>query len=115
MVTYKIEDGVLWVVVDGQLNAEELIEAGNKWMQEKDDYVGAVTDIRKMTSQPATEQKKVEEWRKEQDTGRPNALLGSSGAMAALANIYIRFTGAKDTRFFSDPEKAKAWAKSFAK
>ena len=111
MVTSKLEDGVLCVFIEGDLNAEETIKEAGKW--EDAEYCGVLTDIRKMTSQPAAEQKKMEEWRKGLEVSRPNALLGGSGAMAALANIYVRFTGAKETRFFTDPDKAKAWLKSF--
>ena len=61
----------------------------------------------------AEEQKKLEEWRKRNRTGKPHALLGQTNALGVLAQIYVRLTKAEDTRYFMDPERAIAWVKGF--
>ena len=67
-----------------------------------------------MTSIPSTEeQKKLEEWRKRNQTGKPHALLGQTNALGVLAQIYVRLTKAEDTRYFMNPGKAIAWVKGF--
>ncbi|MBN2414535.1 hypothetical protein JXO52_01770 [bacterium] len=115
MITSKLEDGVVWFIIDGDLRADEMVPETDKWLTRLDEYAGYITDIRKMGRAPAIEKKKMEERRQQNNTGKPNAILGRDDAMAILAKIYVHFTGARDTRYFTDPEEAKKWLKSFGR
>lgn len=115
MITSKLEDGVVWFIIDGDLRADDMIPETEKWLTRGDEYAGYITDIRRMGKAPAIEKKRMEEQRQRNNSGKPNAILGRDDAMGILAKIYVNFTGAKDTRYFTDPDLAKQWLKSFKK
>jgi len=105
------KDGeIVWLEVEGEFLADELAGESKKWYEtKKDEYVGYLVDVRKMTKQTALEQKKAEEKAKTEGTGKPRAVLGKDIAMATLVNIYARFTGAEGIKYFTDAENAKSW------
>jgi uncharacterized membrane protein len=109
MVTGKLENEILWIVLKGNLVADEVIAETNKWVPQNEQYIGMVTDIREMGDSPAIEQKKLEAQRKQNNLNKPNAILGQDNAMSAIVAIYIRFTRASNTRYFTDAEEAKKW------
>lgn len=113
MITSKLEDGVVWLIIEGELVADEVLAEAAKWLPQKDTFAGFITDIKAMTKQTVAEQKKLEEGRKNNKSGKPNAILGKDSAFAVLAKIYIRFTNAENVRYFTDPDEAKAWLKNF--
>jgi hypothetical protein len=116
MVTSELEDGIVWLTVEEKLTAEDVKREAGKWLSQKETFSGFITDLRAMTVKPSLgEQRKLEEWRKQNKSGKPHALLGQTNALGALAQIYIRFTRAKDTRYFMDPEAAVAWIKNFGR
>ena len=115
MVVSRLEDGIVWYIVDGELKADELIPETKKWLNRLDEYCGIISDVRKMTTAKSIEKKRIEEQRKLNDTGKPNAILVKNEAMAVVAQIYIKFTKAEATKYFTDPEKAKEWLKNFEK
>jgi hypothetical protein len=112
MVQVKLEGHYLWVIIEGDLVADEAISKINQWVGRKNEFVGLITDIRKMKESTAVEQKKLEEQRKRNNLGKPNAILGRESAMAIVVDIYIRFTRAEKTRYFTDEKKAKDWLDS---
>lgn len=112
MISSKLEDRVVWMIVDGPLYAGEFIRETDKWLSRLDEYDGYITDVRQMTTSTATDKKRIEERRQENNTGKASAILVRDDFMGALAKIYINFTKASDTRIFQDPEKAKAWIRS---
>lgn len=113
MVTSKLEDGIVWYTIEGEMKADEMIPETDKWLSRQDEYCGYVSDVRKMTKATSYDKQRMEEQRRKNNTGKPNAILLKDDAMAVIAKIYIRFTGARDTHYFTDEEKAKAWLKSF--
>lgn len=113
MITSKLEDGIVWYTIDGELKADEMIPETQKWLNRQDEYIGYISDVRKMTKASSYDKQRMEEERRKNKTGKPNAILLKDDAMAVIAKIYIKFTNAKDTRYFTDPEIAKAWLKSF--
>ena len=115
MVTSKLEDRVVWMIVEGPLLADEFIPATEKWLSRLDEYDGYITDVRKMTTASALDKSRIEDRRKQNDTGKASAILVRDDFMGTLAKIYINFTKASDTQFFTDPEKAKAWIQGHRK
>ncbi len=114
MVTSELKDGIVWLTVEGELVSQDVMREAGQWLSQKDAFSGFITDLCEMTSIPSTtEQKKLEEWRKQNESGKPHALLGRTNALGALIKIYIRFTKAEDTRYFMKPEAAIAWVKGF--
>ncbi len=95
---------------------EDVKRETSRWLAQKDTVSGFITDLRKMESIPSTgEQKQLEEWRKQNESGKPHAMLGRTNALGALITIYIRFTKARDTRYFMNPDTAIAWVKNFGR
>jgi len=115
MVTSRLEDRVVWMVVEGPLLADEFIAETDKWLSRLDEYEGYITDVRKMTTSTALDKKRIEDRRKQNQTGKASAILVRDDFMGTLAKIYINFTKASDTQIFTDPEKAKAWVQSHGK
>lgn len=107
---------VVYLDIEGEFLADELIAESNKWLVEhQDEYLGYLVDIRKMTKQTAFEQKKAEQATKNNNSGKVRAVLGKDAATATLVNIYTRFTGAKDLHYFTNEEDARNWILSFKK
>lgn len=113
MVTSKLEDGIVWFVVEGDLVAQEVLDDAKKWQPQINTFSGYVTDVRKMKNASAFEQKKLETGRKANNTGKPNAILIKDNAMAAIVKIYMRFTKAENMSYFTDVDEAVAWVKSY--
>ena len=113
MVTSKFENGIVWLIVDGDLVAQEVLDEAEKWLPKIDTCLGFITDIRKMENAPIIEQKKLEAGRKVHNTGKPSAILIKDNAMASIVKIYIRFTKAEDSGYFTDIDKAIAWIRNY--
>ena len=114
MVISELKDGIVWLTVEGELISQDITREAGKWLSQKDAFSGFITDLREMTPIPSmTEQKELEEWRKQNNSGKPHALLGRTNALGALIKIYVRFTKAEDTRYFMNSEAAIAWVKNF--
>lgn len=114
MVKSELKDGIVWLTVEGDLASQDAIREIGQWLSQGEAFSGFITDLRPMTSIPSTEeQKKLEEWRKQNKSGKPHALLGQTNALGVLAQIYVRLTKAEDTRYFLNPESAIAWVKGF--
>ena len=104
----------VYIKMEGEFIADELVSETQQWIENhKDEYVGYIVDIRDLTKQSALEQKKAEAKAKEIGTKKPRALLGKDPAMGALVNIYKRFTGAQDMRYFTNEDEAKKWVLTF--
>ena len=105
---------IVYIKINGEFLANELVGETNKWLAtHRNEYVGYIVDITEMTKQSAVEQKKAEAAAKANNSGKPRALLGKDAAMAALVNIYKRFTGATDMRYFTNEKEAIDWVMSF--
>jgi hypothetical protein len=112
MVTSELKDGIIWLTVEGEMTAQDIIVEANKWRSRTDAFSGFITDLRQMTSLPSQdEQKTLGEWRKENDPGKRHDMLGRTNALGVLIQIYSRLTKAGDMRYFMDPEAAIAWVK----
>jgi hypothetical protein len=104
---------IVYIKIIGEFIADELISETTKWLTtQPDQYVGYVVDLCEMTKQTAVEQKKAEAAAKKNNSGKPRALLGKDAGMAALVNIYQRFTGAQGVRYFTNEQEAKNWIMS---
>lgn len=113
MIKSRLDGEIVWLEIEGEFLADEIIAETSKWFQENPrDYVGYIVDIRKMTKQTAIEQKKAEEAAKKNKSGKVRAVLGKDAAMAALVNIYTRFTGAEGVRYFTNEQEARDWVMS---
>lgn len=114
MVTSELQDGIVWLTIEEEMVPEDVKREAGKWLLQKETFSGFITDLRTMTTIPSlAEQKEMEEWRRQNRSGKPHALLGQTNALGALIQIYIRLTKAKETRYFMNPEAAAAWVKSF--
>lgn len=114
MITSRLDGDIVWIEIEGEFLADGMITETRKWVEtQKDNYIGYIVDIRKMTKQNAVEQKKVEEEAKNHGTRKPRAVLGKDIATAAVVNIYQRFTGAQGVHFFTDEVAAKKWLKEY--
>jgi hypothetical protein len=114
MVTSELRDGIVWIIIEGQLTAQDIIAEATKWQSQTDALSGFITDLCEMTSFPSSdEQKKLAEWRRHNNPGVPHAMLGRTNAMGVILQIYARVTNTKTLRYFMDPEAAIAWVKGF--
>ena len=114
MITSELRDGVVWLVVEGEMSAAEVFNEAGKWLSQPDDFYGFISDLRKMTKIPsAEEQKRLEEWRESNESGKPHAMLGRTNALGVLVKMYINLTKARSTRYFLNPEAAVSWVRSF--
>ena len=114
MVTSELRDGIVWIIVEGQMTSQDIISEANKWRSRTDAISGFITDLREMTSPPSSdEQKKLAEWRRQNNPGIPQAMLGRTNAMGVMLQIYTRVTNTQALRYFMDPEAAIAWVKRF--
>lgn len=110
MIKSWINNNIVWLEVEGEFLADELINETNRWLHTRsNDYIGYLVDIRKMTKQTVAEQKKAEAQAKKNNSGKPRAVLGKDIGMAMLVNIYIRFTGAEGIRYFTNTDEAIKW------
>ncbi|MBI9052153.1 MAG: hypothetical protein JEZ00_22245 [Anaerolineaceae bacterium] len=115
MIKSRLEGQVVVLEIEGEFLADELQSETSKWLEScKDEYVGYVVDINKMTKYLAIEQKKAEEYTKKTNSGKPRAVVGKNAATATLINIYMRFTKAEGIKHFSNHEDAKTWLLSQA-
>jgi hypothetical protein len=113
MIKSWLDGDMVWIEIVGEFLADELIGETNIWLAtRKNDFVGYLVDIRKMTRQTAIEQKKAEAAAKKNQSNKPRAIIGKDAATAALVNIYTRFTGAQGMHYFTDVERAKTWLKT---
>jgi hypothetical protein len=87
MITSRLEDGIVWYTIDGELKADELIPETEKWLSRQNEYFGYISDVRKMTKATSHDKKRIEEQRKLNQTGKPNAILLKNDAMAVIAKI----------------------------
>jgi hypothetical protein len=115
MITSKLEDRVVWMIVKGPLLADEFISETDQWLSRQGEYDGYITDVREMTTATAWDKKRIEDRRKQNNTGKASAILVRDNIMGVLAKIYINFTKASDTQFFTDPHKAKIWIQGHRK
>ena len=114
MFTSQLKDRVVWLTVTGEFLADDLMGQVSKWLPRLNEFDGFITDMRQTEGSPSpAEQKKAEEWRKKNNTGKPNAILGKDNGMSMLVKIYVRFTGAKNARYFTDETEAINWIRSF--
>ena len=114
MVTSELKDGIVWLTVVGEMTPEDVKREASKWLSQPEEFVGFITDMRQMSPVPSMAvQKELDEWRKQNNSGKPHALLGRTTALDILAKIYVRAMGARDTRYFMDPEAAIDWVKNF--
>ncbi len=114
MVTSELREKIVWITVKDELTAQEVTRIVGRWLLQKDSFHGFITDLCEMKPIPSTtEQKKLEEWRQRNNSGKPHALLGQTNALGVLIKLYVRLTKAKDTRYFMNPRAAVDWVKSF--
>ena len=114
MITSELKDGIVWLTVNGELKAEEVKREAGKWLIQKDAFSGFITDLRELTTIPNTEeQKRLEAWREQNNSGKPHAVLGQTNALGVLITIYVRLTKARDTRYFMNPKAAVDWVENF--
>ena len=112
MVTSELRDGIVWIIVEGQMTPQDIISEANKWRSQTDALNGFITDLRQMTSIPSpNEQQILAEWRRENSPGIPHAMLGRTNAMGAMLQIFTRLMNTEAFRYFMDPEAAIAWVK----
>jgi hypothetical protein len=115
MINSRMENKIVYLEIVGDFSADELYSESKKWFDaHKDDYVGYLLDISKMDKHPALEQRKSEALSKKLSTQKPRAVIGKGETSARFINIYIRFTKAKNLKYFSDVPEAEAWILSHA-
>jgi hypothetical protein len=109
-----MENKIVYLDIEGAYSADELYAESKKWYDNhEDEYVGYLMDISKMTKHPAIEQRRAEAISKKLTTNKPRAVIGKGEAGARFINIYIRFTKAKDMKYFSKIEDAEEWILSY--
>jgi hypothetical protein len=110
MITSRLEGNIVYIDIDGAFSADGLYTQSKRWLDShRDEYVGYLVDISKMTEHSAVEQKKAEELTRQLNSGKPRAVVGKDTATSALINIYMRFTNAKGIKYFSNFDDAKTW------
>ncbi len=110
MVKSWIDGKIVYLEMEGEFLADELNDETSKWLEtHRDQYIGYLVDISKMTKQTALEQKKAEGYAKKNKSGKLRAVIGKDAATAMLINIYMRFTGAEGIRYFNNKQEAKDW------
>jgi hypothetical protein len=116
MINSRMENKIVYLDVVGDFSADELFSESKKWFDaHKDEYVGYLLDISKMEKHPALEQRKAEALSKQLTTKKPRAVIGKGDVSARFINIYIRFTKAKDIKYFGSLKEAEEWILSYEK
>ena len=114
MINSRMENEIVYLEIVGDFSANELYSESKKWFDaHKDEYVGYLLDISKMEKHPALEQRKAEALSKQLNTQRPRAVIGKGEVSGRFINIYIRFTKAKDIKYFNDITEAEEWILSY--
>ena len=114
MIRSELRNGIVWLTVEGELTLEDLKREAGQWVPQKDTFGGFITDLRGMGGiPPMSELQQMEEWRAQNKTGKPHALLGQTNALSALMTIYVRLTKARDTRYFMNEDAAVEWVREF--
>ena len=57
--------------------------------------------------------KKINNHHQQYNKDKPDAILINNDGLTMIAKIFIKFTGAKNTKIFSDEEAAINWVKGF--
>jgi hypothetical protein len=114
MVTSELRDGIVWIIIEGQMTSQDIISTANKWRSQTDAISGFITDLRQVTGVPSPDDQKIlAEWRRQNSPDKPHAMLGRTNAMGVMLQIYTRLTNAEAMQYFMDPEAAIAWVKGF--
>jgi len=114
LVKSELRDGIVWITIEGEVDTEEVKQELGGWAAQEDTFCGFITDLRGMTSIPSSEQQReLEEWRRQEGSRKPHALLGRTNALGVLVKMYISLTKAEDTRYFMNLEAAEAWVRGF--
>ena len=114
MITSELKDGIVWLTITGELEAKQTQREIGQRLTQKDTFSGFITDLRGLNAIPSMEeQKRLEAWREQNESGKPHAILGRTNALSALVTIYVRLTKARDTRYFINAEAAVDWVKNF--
>jgi hypothetical protein len=115
MITSELRDGIVWITIEGELKSEDVEREVSQWLTQTDAYKGFITDLRGMTGIPSIEeQKRMEAWREQNNSGKPHAVLGRTNAMSVLLSMYVRLTKARDTRYFMNADAAVEWVNNFS-
>jgi hypothetical protein len=116
MIVSWLDHEIVWLRIEGEFLADELIHETNKWLHNHpNDFLGYIVDVRKMTTRKAAEQQKAEAAAKQNKSGKVRAVLGKDEAFSMAIKIYVRFTGAEGVRYFTDENEAREWIMSFKK
>ena len=46
MVTSELRAGIVWIIIEGQLTAQDIIAEATKWQSQTDALSGFITDLR---------------------------------------------------------------------
>ena len=112
MVTADIKGNILRIKIVGELSYDEVSRVTDPLLTETKSITGMFTDIREITTYPVKEQRKLEQRRKDDNLQVPHALLGKDNALAPIVRLFIRFTTAENTRYFTSKEEALHWLKT---
>jgi len=114
MITAKLEDEIIYIIIDGDFTYEDFLNAVNPIFKSGENYIGFISDGRKMTTMKPTLQHQLEQHHQKYNANKPNAILmNPNDGKKILAKIYVRFTNAINTKIFTDEEEAVKWVKSF--
>ena len=110
MVSSRLDDHIVYIDIEGEFKADELLSETDKWISEhNDEFIGYLVDISKVTKHPAMEQRKAEAGARKVEEHKPRAVVGKDDMSARLISIYVRFTKAERIHYFTNQEEAKAW------
>lgn len=116
MVTAKLADSIVWVHLSGEVTYEQFLEAVNPIFESGKAYIGFISDGRQIAGfRSAEDQKRLQQHHATHNPGKPNAIVMERSGKMMLAKVYMRFTGAKDTRIFDNEKDAEAWVREHAK
>lgn len=112
MVTADLKDGIIYIKLDGNITYEEFLEAVDPIFASGEKYIGFISDGRKMTTINPAIQHKLEQHHQMNNAEKPNAILMNPGKKV-VADIYTKFTRAKNTAVFTNEDEAVKWVNSY--
>jgi hypothetical protein len=115
MIKATLINKIIRIVIEGDLKYEDFLNALNPIFESKTAYIGFISDGRKLTVgefSPA-DMMKINKHHQTHNKDKPNAILMNKDQMIMIAKIYMNFTGARNTRIFTDEKKAVQWVWGF--
>lgn len=109
MVTAELKNDIIYILLNGDVSYDDFLKAVDPILKSGQKYIGFISDGRKMTTINPAVQHKLEQHHQTFNADKPNAILMNSDGKKVIADIYVKFTRAANTKVFTTEEEAINW------